>query len=395
MAPKEENIEKGEYVIGIAILLAAILISASVYLSATGIEKAVAALKLQASAPTSTQQASQQIKLYIISDRRCADCAGLVEQILPQLRSVVQNLDVEQYDYSDSKGKALYIQSGGDKYLPLFLFEPTIKSSASYAQLAQFLDEAGQYLSLRIGSEFDPEAEICGNGIDDDKNGATDCQDSECKSDISCIEKLDKPKVEVFVMSYCPYGIQMQKGMLPVVDLLGDKVDWNVRFVSYIMHGETEAYENQLQYCLQLQNKSKYFKYLSCFLNNSKSEECLATIDIDKKKLQSCLNETDSKFNITANLKNTATYLSGRYPLFLVDDAENKKYGVQGSPTFVINGVVNEQQGRDPQSILRTVCMGFKNPPAECSKQLSSQAYVPGFGFSYQASGAVAAGACG
>ncbi|MEM4554824.1 MAG: hypothetical protein QXT25_03180 [Candidatus Anstonellaceae archaeon] len=385
-----------EYIIGIAILLAAILVSASIYFSSGGIEKSISGIRLPQAAPAQnvSSSAPSKVNLYIISDKRCDECPQAVSQILPQLNSLVPNLNVEQYDYSDSKGKALYESAGGRELLPLFLFDDSVRSSSAYPQLAQYLSKAGNYYSLPLGF-FDPKAEICGNGLDDDGNGAADCQDAACKSHFSCMQKTEKPTVELFVMSYCPFGTQMQKGMLPVVDLLGDKVNWNVRFVNYIMHEDIEAYENQLQYCLQIQNKSLYFKYLSCFLNNSKSEECLNAIGVDRTQLQECTNKTDAEFNITANLKDPSKYLSGRYPLFLIHDELNKKYNVRGSPTFVVNGVVVENQARDPQSILKTVCAAFTTPPSECSKTLSNQAYSPGFGFTYQASGAVAGGACG
>jgi hypothetical protein len=52
------------------------------------------------------------------------------------------------------------------------------------------------------------------------------------------MEKREKPDVDVFVMSYCPFGTQIEKGLLPVWDLLGDKINLNIRFVDYAMHGK-------------------------------------------------------------------------------------------------------------------------------------------------------------
>ncbi len=403
MEGKSEGLERGEYVIGIAIILAALLVSATIYFGIGGIEKAVSALKLTvpaaaAVAPQNGGTAAplpSEVKLYIVSDKRCPDCDAAASQLGAQLKGMISGLSIVQYDYSEPIAKALYANVGGRQRLPMFLFDDSVKSAQGFDQISQYLGDAGDYQILQIGAQFDPNAEICGNSLDDDGNGVADCADAACKSDISCMEKTDKPKVELFIMSYCPYGTQMQKGMLPVVDLLGDKVDWNMRFVYYAMHDELEVRENQLQYCIQLQNKSKYYEYLRCFLNNSNSDACLAASGLTRAQLQKCYDEADKNFNITSDLKNTATYLSGRFPLFGVDAALNKKYNVGGSPTFVINGVVNEGQGRDPQSVLKTVCQAFKTPPSECSKALSTQAYTPGFGFDFQPAGAVASGGCG
>ena len=59
MADKNESLEKGEYVIGIAIILAALLVSATVYVSLGGLQEAVSKIKLTAPA-AATGGAQQQ-----------------------------------------------------------------------------------------------------------------------------------------------------------------------------------------------------------------------------------------------------------------------------------------------------------------------------------------------
>ncbi len=45
------------------------------------------------------------------------------------------------------------------------------------------------------------------------------------------VQKSQRPKVDLFVMSFCPYGNQVEDALLPVVKLLGDKVDWQPHFI--------------------------------------------------------------------------------------------------------------------------------------------------------------------
>ena len=85
--------------------------------------------------------------------------------------------------------------------------------------------------------------------------------------------KADQPEVELFVMSYCPYGTQMEKGILPVLKTLGDSVDMELKFVDYAMHGEKELKENLNQYCIQENEPQKLAPYLECFLASTGSEE--------------------------------------------------------------------------------------------------------------------------
>jgi len=207
------------------------------------------------------------------------------------------------------------------------------------------------------------------------------------------VPRSDKPVVEAFVMSHCPYGTMIEKGLIPVVELLGDKIDFELKFVYYAMHGETEVNEQTNQYCIQKEQNDKFLDYLICFLEEGDGESCLTEVGIDMIKLDSCVASADTEFSISANLADESSYLSGRFPLYDVHKAENTKYGVGGSPTLVINGQT-VSSGRDAASLLSAVCAAFNEAPAECSEQLSSQQPSAGFGFDYS-SGSGSTATCG
>ena len=197
------------------------------------------------------------------------------------------------------------------------------------------------------------------------------------------LPKTTKPTVDLFVMSYCPYGTQAEKGILPVVDLLGDKIDFNVRFVYYAMHpSQGEVEENLRQYCIQEEQNSKFNDYLSCFLQAGDNSTCLTEAKIDKTKLNACMTATDKQYQISENKNDKSKWLNGNYPLFNIDKDLNEMYGVGGSPTLVINGVT-ANSARSPAAYLATICGAFTGDsiPEECSEQLSTTAYDPGFGY--------------
>lgn len=197
------------------------------------------------------------------------------------------------------------------------------------------------------------------------------------------IPKSDRPNIELFVMSYCPYGTQIEKGFLPVVkSSLGDKIDFEVKFVDYVMHpsvGETE--ENLVQYCIQKEQKPKYLDYLQCFLAAGDTEGCVKEIGIDKAKLDSCYDATEKEYGVIASLNDRSTWVSGQFPQFNIHKEENNKYGVQGSPTLVVNGV-QVNSGRSPAALLATVCAAFENAPEECST-LNLPTDTPSAGLGY------------
>jgi len=197
----------------------------------------------------------------------------------------------------------------------------------------------------------------------------------------SNIPKTEKPEVELFVMSHCPYGTQAEKGMLPVIEQLGDAIDFKIKFVYYAMHGETELDEQMNQVCIMQEEPDKYNDYLACFLAEGDGEGCLNEMGINMANLMNCVSALDSEFSVSKNYEDESTWLSGRYPLFDVHKEENEKYGIGGSPSLVINGQ-SVSSGRSPAAYLANICAGFEVAPEECDVELSSTSPSPGFGYS-------------
>ena len=210
----------------------------------------------------------------------------------------------------------------------------------------------------------------------------TQTQETQSTPTPTNIPKSTKPVVEAFVMSHCPYGTQIEKGLLPVVNALGDKIDFEIKFVYYAMHPTYGEVEEQLnQYCIQSEQNDKYIDYLTCFLGAGDGAGCIEEVGIDTDALATCVEATDKKFNVIANLEDTDSWLSGRYPKFDIYKADNEKYQVGGSPTLVINGAT-AQVGRDSISLLNAICSSFEEAPEECNTQFEAVSPTAGFGWS-------------
>lgn len=185
--------------------------------------------------------------------------------------------------------------------------------------------------------------------------------------------KRERVDVKLFVMSYCPFGIQMQKAILPVWELLKEKIDFGIYFVDYVMHGKKELEENLRQYCLQKEENEKYLSYLKCFVQKGDSEKCEKEIIVDQEKLKACMEATDKEFKISEQFK------ENEISPFLVHTELNKKYGVRGSPTLIVNDTLVEPK-RSPESIKNIICESFIQSPPECQQKLSDEVASPGFG---------------
>jgi len=203
-----------------------------------------------------------------------------------------------------------------------------------------------------------------------DEQAAVNNQTQEAPKDIP---KSDKPKAELFIMTHCPYGTQAEKGLIPALKALGTKADVTVRFVHYFMHGDKEEQETYTQVCIREEQKTKYIPYLECFLEDSNSTRCLAKAGISTAQLNTCVANKAKEY-------------------YAKDSELSNQYGVQGSPTLVINGV-EASSGRDSASMLKTICSAFNTAPSECTKSVSSASPSPGFGYAAAAAGSASAAA--
>jgi len=180
------------------------------------------------------------------------------------------------------------------------------------------------------------------------------------KEEVIEVTKSDKPEVELFVMTHCPYGTQAEKGFIPVMKAFENVADLKIRFVHYFMHDPEEA-ETPLQVCIREEQSDKYLDYLECFLGEGNSEDCLVKAGIDRTALNTCI-ETNSE---------------GYYS----EDSElSEGYGVQGSPTLVVNGQI-VSSGRNPSAYAQVVCSAFNTAPGACSDDFSTANPSPGFGY--------------
>ena len=194
------------------------------------------------------------------------------------------------------------------------------------------------------------------------------------------VSQQERPDVKLFVMSYCPYGVQAVKGMLPAWELLQEKADIGMYFVDYVMHDKKEIDENLRQYCINETQPDKLIAYLDCFTKNEDSGACFLETSIDAGAVASCVLSADQEFSVTASYEDKDSWLSGSYPKFNVHAALNEQYDVGGSPTLVINGKVTQLNDRSPSSFQAAICDAFIDPPVECAEILSEEAPTPGFG---------------
>lgn len=187
------------------------------------------------------------------------------------------------------------------------------------------------------------------------------------------IPKSDKPNVELFVMSFCPYGNQAEDTTLPVYNLLKDKVNWNIHYIVSVndgavasLHGQPEVDENEREACvLQESGIDKWWQFVTYVNSNCGSDG-------------SCWQTAAENAGLDASAINDCVSSKG-LSLMTDEAAAANAAGVSGSPTLIINGVETSSvyQYGNSQAYLDAICSGFNSAPQECSQQLVTEGNVP------------------
>lgn len=321
----------------------------------------------------------EEIEMIVVNDVKCGAACDST-QIVSAVKQMFPGLKARTVDVSSSEGKEL-VGKFSLEVVPAYIIDSKIENEAAYTTNAQL-----QQVFQKIGTQYK---------IVDQATGATWFVDS-VKRDAYLeslkIPQTEKPEIELFVMSHCPYGTQSEKGILPVIRSLGDKVDFKIRFVYYAMHGEKEVTEQLNQYCIQKEQEDVYLDYLACFLKDGDGKACLTASSVDTTKMNTCVAAADAEFGIMKSFNDKSSWLSGNYPLFGTDAAKNTKYSVGGSPTLIINGK-DSDAGRNPASYQQAICDAFIDKPEECNTPLDSS--NPSAGFGYGTAAAATAAGCG
>ena len=184
------------------------------------------------------------------------------------------------------------------------------------------------------------------------------------------ITKSDQPLLEAYVVSKCPYGLQMQRIMTEIVRKLPQAKDYlKVRYIGSIsnstiasMHGHEEAQENLRQICIREEQSDRYWDYVSCYMIEGKSAECLNSSCLHQSQLDACMNDSSrglayaqKDFDLADNLNITSS----------------PKLTLNNKTTNEFDFSTNTTSGRSPEAIKELLCCGFNIEPSFCAKQLN------------------------
>lgn len=262
-------------------------------------------------------------------------------------------------DAAKAKVEKLIADSGGGATIKEVIEDGSLYKVA--------LDANGQTQNVYLtkdGAKFIPQA-VTFEDIEKQKAEAKKQEEEAAKP----APKSDKPVVDLYVMSFCPYGNKAEDTLKPVYNLLKNKVDFNFRYIVTAdgdkitsLHGQPEVDQNEREVCvLKNYGKDKWFNFVSYVNANCGSDgKCWETgtksLGIDTTKISACV-----------SAEGTA--------LMKADAQASNAAGASGSPTMTINGSQSKAvyQYGNSEAYKKAICDAFNTAPAECSQALSSQ----------------------
>jgi len=203
--------------------------------------------------------------------------------------------------------------------------------------------------------------------------------------------KTNKPQLDFYVMSFCPFGNDIEEVIRPVFDLLGDKVELRPRYIFEKVEGSLSDYCNKINPSVtncatyvknsngelkdindcktkiaamikECNNESKYLKIGNNFYtalhgrieaNQNVREICAYNLNEDKKawwdfikntndnctytNADTCWEEQAKKAGLDTN-KITECFNKDALSLIEAEIADTTKNKITGSPTLMIDG---------------------------------------------------------
>jgi predicted DsbA family dithiol-disulfide isomerase len=163
-------------------------------------------------------------------------------------------------------------------------------------------------------------------------------------------------EIDLYVMSQCPYGVQAENALAPVIDKFGTDII-NIHYISretetgfQSLHGEPETKGNIVQLCAAKYEPKKYYNFITCQNLAPQNipdnwEQCAEQVGLNKEKIRTCYEGDEGKQLLSESIKKT------------------EAAGATASPTIYLNGEPY-QGARTSTDFARAVCqeIEYKHP---------------------------------
>ena len=271
--------------------------------------------------------------IAVIERKKINDARRLVDKIA---KSMFLNL-IPRIVTVESKEGALLQSKHGLTRFPVFLFDSKVKHEMSYPLFAARLIQSADMLKLeRGGGGLLAFKEICENNLDDDDDGAIDCDDTQCVHRKVCKQEQIN-RIDYFTMPLAPLCNWSLSQVAPLLQKSkNNPIDLHIHYMGSVGLGELLTYNGvpeiqaaRRQLCVQKlypernpkTNYPQYLNYILCRSSGHPTEdwkECVSD-SMDVKAIEACATDSDSLVALAHEYKYSTDY------------------GAKGCPHWVIN----------------------------------------------------------
>jgi len=302
--------------------------------------------------------------ITVLNDASCKECdSSVLEQKLEQF---FMGAKIVKVNLNDTAASDL-IEKYSLERIPAFIFEDKVNLTPEWSdpKLQELFDD-----------NFKLKDEVTGavRFIDPEKQKEFEAALEEAKK--KALDKLgvnydEKPQIDFFLMSYCPYGNQAEEAIKVAFDVLKDKVEFNPRYIIYknyknndanycvdgycSMHGTQELNQNVRELCVKkLYGMQSWFDFVV-----EMNKEC------NYQNADTCWKPVAEKLKY--NTKNIELCEKNNGPDIIKEEYDvNVLLGVTGSPTVLVEG---EPYGgsRSGSGFTKALCDKLEDKPDVCN----------------------------
>lgn len=318
-----------------------------------------------------------KVDLIVLNDDECPICD--VSGIMSVNKRYFPNLVVKDVEADSDEGKKL-IKEYNIEHLPAYIFSDNITKTASWQNnpsLSRFfvkVDDKYLLSDRAVGSTWPADP--------DKRQEYFDLLKNYPQKNLEVLNYTSgKPRLDYFVMSFCPYGNPAEEAAEKIYSLLGDKVEIVPHYILSVnddkvssLHGTQEANQDIRELCaLDLFGLRKFFDFVIATNNKCNSQNAdtcwegaakdAGLTDSEIAQIKNCFDNRG--LEIAKEQENLNSELYTLYNGNLVNPS--------ASPTFLINGQTYSGS-RDANSIKEQLCNLFNDSdkPSECSETIES-----------------------
>ncbi len=311
-----------------------------------------------------------EVEVIILNDMSCNSCDATQVQAVTQ--QLFKGAVFEEIDVSSPEGKLL-IEKHDLVYAPAFIFDENLVETYGWEKEPRM---HGAFDQIDGGYKLKDQAIGASHFIDEEKRDAY--------MDMIGVTLGDnRPQVDFYVMSYCPWGNKAEEALKEVYDVMKDDADFIPHYVIYSdytkagpcfdeenkycsLHGLVELNQDLREMCVyQHMGIDDWFDFaieMNSACNQQNADTCWEGVadelGLDKEVINTCFNGEEG------------------LALLEADRELNQILGVTGSPTLFFDGERYTGQG-SPTWYQASLCNTFDDQPAVCDNLIAETASAP------------------